>query len=122
MPQQTDTPAPANLFHHAADSASGPERFENILTGPEGLLVERIVSFGHTTPEGEWYDQERDEWVLVLEGAARLGYADGTELTLHKGEHVFLPRHVRHRVAFTSSPCLWLAVHGAALKPTTDTP
>lgn len=88
------------------------EYCESILAGSSGLLVERIISHGHTTPEGQWYDQDRDEWVVVLEGYATLGYADGTERSLKKGDHVFLPRHVRHRVARTSSPCIWLAIHG----------
>ena len=99
--------------------AGGPERFDPILTGRHGLLVERIVSHGHVTPEGVWYDQERDEWVVVLEGEATLSYEDGSELSLRKGDHVFLPKYVRHRVSRTSSPCVWLAVHGEALRPET---
>lgn len=47
-----------------------PEHFTALLTSDSGLLVERIVSWGHVTPEGQWYDQEKDEWVLLLEGAA----------------------------------------------------
>lgn len=91
---------------------NGRECFETLLQGRDGLLVERIVSHGHTTPEGEWYDQERDEWVAVLEGEARLLFEDGREVSLGRGDHVFLPRHARHRVVHTSSPCIWLAVHG----------
>ena len=90
----------------------GPERFDPLLSSATGLLVERIVSHGHVTPEGQWYDQERDEWVLVLEGQARLGYADGSEVTLHKGDCLLIPRHCKHRVTFTTSPCVWLAIHG----------
>ena len=89
---------------------------EPFLQGQDGLLVERIVSYGHTTPEGAWYDQERDEWVAVLEGEARLSYEDGGEVLLGRGDHVFIPRHVRHRVAYASSPCIWLAVHGNLTK------
>ena len=48
-----------------------PEHFTALLTSDSGLLVERIVSWGHVTPEGQWYDQKKDEWVLLLEGAAR---------------------------------------------------
>ncbi len=94
-----------------------PERFETILTGTQGLLVERIVSHGHITPQGEWYDQERDEWVVVIEGDAVLGYEDGSELALVQGDHVFIPKHVRHRVVHTSSPCIWLALHGNLCLP-----
>lgn len=94
-----------------------PERFDPLLTGQGDLLVERIVSHGHVTPEGQWYDQERDEWVLVLLGHARLAYADGIEVALAQGECLLIPRHVRHRVSFTSSPCVWLAIHAAELRP-----
>ena len=92
------------------------ERFETVLTGAGGLLVERIVSHGHVTPEGQWYDQARDEWVVVLEGEAALCYEDGSEVALGKGDHIFLPKHVRHRVTRASSPCIWLAVHGEDLR------
>ena len=88
------------------------EYFESCVQGRDGLLVERIVSCGHTTPEGEWYDQERDEWVAVLEGEATLLFEDGREMALGRGDHVFLPRRIRHKVVHTSSPCIWLAVHG----------
>lgn len=92
------------------------EYFEPLLTGAHGLLVERIVSYGHSTPDGTWYDQDKDEWVVILEGEAVLAYEDGTTRALRKGDHVFLPRHLKHRVAYTSSPCIWLAVHGHSLR------
>ena len=94
------------------------ELFETILSGNSGLRVERIVSHGHTSPEGTWYDQHSDEWVLVLEGEASLQYEDGTHIVLGRGNHVFLPKHVKHRVARTSSPCVWLAIHGDELTMT----
>lgn len=91
------------------------ERFDQLLSGQGSIRLERIVSFGHTTPEGEWYDQGWDEWVTVLEGEAVLTFADGKEIRLERGMHAFLPRHNKHRVAYTSSPCIWLAVHGDLL-------
>jgi cupin 2 domain-containing protein len=33
---------------------------------------QRIVSTGQVTLEGRWYDQDAHEWVMVVEGAARL--------------------------------------------------
>ena len=105
------------LIPEEARRPGSPERFDPVLTDPQGLLVERIISHGHVTPEGEWHDQDRDEWVVVLEGEARLLYENGPELLLRKGDHAFLPKHVRHRVTYTSSPCLWLAVHSGVLRP-----
>ncbi len=110
---------PGNLFAipELAGPAGpdGPELFEPLLGGSGGLLVERIVSHGQSTPPGQWYDQERDEWVVVLEGEAALQFADGSEIRLQRGDHVFLSKHLRHRVSETSSPCVWLAVHGDSL-------
>lgn len=79
-----------------------------------GTLVERIISTGQATPEGEWYDQDRDEWILLLQGEAVLAYEDGRTLRLRPGDHVLLPAHEKHRVERTSAdpPCIWLAVHG----------
>ena len=79
-----------------------------------GVRIERIVSHGQATPEGEWYDQEQDEWVLVLSGQAGLLIEGESEpRLLGPGDHVDLPAHCRHRVTWTSQdePTLWLAVH-----------
>lgn len=92
------------------------EFLEALVCGENGVNVERIVSQGQVTEEGKWYDQDRDEWVVVLKGSARIQYEDGHEVTLGEGEHLFLPSHVKHRVSYTSSPCIWLAVFGQALK------
>ncbi|HLF00049.1 MAG TPA: cupin domain-containing protein [Gaiellaceae bacterium] len=88
------------------------ELVETIASG-EGVAVERIVSTGQATPAGEWLEQTRDEWVVLLEGEAELGYDDGSRLRLGPGDHVVIPCGVRHRVEWTRSdpPCIWLAVH-----------
>ncbi len=88
------------------------EIFEAIIPDT-GVLIERIVSTGQTTPPGVWYDQERDEWVMLLQGNARLAWESGKELSMEAGDWVLIPAHERHRVDYTSSqpPCIWLAVH-----------
>lgn len=88
------------------------EYFEPLVLG-DNLLIERIISTGQTTPVGKWYNQERDEWVILLQGNATLGYADGSIIQLRAGDYVFIPAHQKHRVEHTSSepPCIWLAVH-----------
>lgn len=89
------------------------EQFEAIVQN-QSLLIERIISAGQTTPEGEWYDQERDEWVILLQGEATLSYADGSQIQLQAGDYLLIAAHQKHRVEYTSSnpPCIWLAVHG----------
>lgn len=90
------------------------ELVETLAGGP-GITIERIVSSGQSSPPGFWYDQERDEWVALLQGSAVLEYADGRSLNLRTGEWLLIPAHEQHRVAWTSAdpPCIWLAVHGA---------
>jgi cupin 2 domain-containing protein len=89
------------------------ERFETLLETP-AFRLERILSLGHATPEGEWYDQERDEWVMLLQGEARLAVEGRSEaMVLKPGDAVLLPAHCRHRVEWTPSDrvTVWLALH-----------
>jgi cupin 2 domain-containing protein len=89
------------------------ETFEDLIERP-GARIERIVSTGQTTPEGEWYDQDRDEFVLVFAGAAKLRIeGEAEDRALQEGDWVFLPAHCRHRVTWTRKdpPTVWLAIH-----------
>lgn len=88
------------------------ERVDTLMAAPS-FRIERILSSGHATAPGVWYDQSGDEWVLLLEGQATIAFENGTRFPLEGGEWMFLPAHVRHRVESTSSRpgCVWLAVH-----------
>jgi cupin 2 domain-containing protein len=91
-----------------------PDEVVDLLIDRPGLRIERIVSTGQTTPEGQWYDQETEEWVLVVDGTARLridGEREDRELS--EGDWILLPVHCRHRVTWTSAgpPTVWLAIH-----------
>ena len=83
-----------------------------------GARLERIVSRGQVSPTGFWYDQDEDEWVAVIQGAARLEIEEQGELSLGPGDHVFLPAHCRHRVTWTDPEqvTIWLALFVAANK------
>ena len=89
------------------------EQFEALVSS-DSVLIERIISTGQTTPTGEWYDQQQDEWVILLQGEAILIYDDGSKSELKAGDYVLINAHQKHRVEWTSSqpPCIWLAVHG----------
>jgi cupin 2 domain-containing protein len=80
------------------------------------VKLERIVSHGHATPEAGWYDQEQDEWVMLLAGAAGLLIEGEGERALAPGDALLLPAHCRHRVTWTApdQPTVWLALHLAA--------
>lgn len=88
------------------------EHFEKLAEG-EGLVVERIVSQGHASPAGFWYDQPRDEWVAVVSGEAVLRFEGEEPQRLRAGDWVLIPARRRHRVESTSAaePTIWLAVH-----------
>ena len=76
-----------------------------------GVRVERIVSRGHASAPDAWYEQLEDEFVLLVQGAARLEFAD-FDLELAPGDWVDLPAGVRHRVAWTAEgqDTVWLVV------------
>ncbi|MBU0720540.1 cupin domain-containing protein [bacterium] len=88
------------------------ELFEEILSN-EHIVIERIVSYGHTSPKSGWYNQERDEWVMVLEGEAVLCFEDEKELRLKAGDYLNIPAHTKHKVSWTKPECktVWLAIH-----------
>ena len=104
---------PANLYH-LPDPLPDAEEFTDLVRS-RGVKIERIVSSGQTSPAGEWYDQDRDEWVVLIQGEAVLEYEGGEKLRLAAGDHVLIPAHRRHRVDYTSRtpPCIWIAVFGA---------
>ena len=102
-----------NLFKELPPPGAPDESFVDLLS-VEGLRIERIVSQGHVSPPGFWYEQEWDEWVLLMQGEAHLEIqGESRPRRLMAGDHAWLPARCRHRVVFTSSipPAMWLAVH-----------
>jgi cupin 2 domain-containing protein len=100
-----------NLFADIPDDLPA-ELVQTLLSVP-GLRIERIVSMGHRSPEGFWYDQELHEWVMLLQGSARLRFEGEEPIELGPGAFVHIPAHRRHRVEWTSpdEPTIWLAIH-----------
>ena len=83
------------------------------LAAAEGVRLERIISNGHASPPGFWYDQSEAEWVFVIAGKARLQIEDEVaERQLGPGDSLYLPPHCRHRVTWTDAdrPTVWLAL------------
>ena len=94
---------------------SGGETFLDLLNANH-LRIERIVSTGQATAPGEWLDQDRAEWVILLRGAAGLLFEGDAQPRLIKaGDYVNIPAHTRHRVEWTAQdePTIWLAMHYA---------
>jgi cupin 2 domain-containing protein len=100
---------PANLFSELPVNL--PEELIETIVDAADIRVERIVSTGHASPPGFWFDQAESEWVVVLRGEAVLAFEDETQ-TMRPGDYVLIPPHRKHRVNSTSSkePTVWLAV------------
>ena len=90
-----------------------PEELVESLAQNKHVRIERIISTGHASPEGFWYDQDRNEWVILLKGEAKLIF-EGEEQPIHMkpGDYVNIPAHHRHRVEWTTpdEPTVWLGV------------
>jgi cupin 2 domain-containing protein len=98
-----------NIFSDVP-SALRDELVQVLLTKAD-FRIERIVSHGHASPDGFWYDQEQNEWVLLLKGAAKLRFENDL-VEMKSGDFINIPAHRRHRVEWTTpdEPAIWLAV------------
>lgn len=101
----------ANIFSDIP--ATLPKELFTQLLENKNVRIERIVSDGQSTPDGEWYDQLQNEWVIVLQGEAVIEYENAEQQTLNVGDFAFIPAHTRHRVAWTTATqqTIWLAIH-----------
>jgi len=85
-----------------------------VLLEAKNVRIERIVSKGHASPPGFWYDQDKDEFVVLLKGSAGLMFEDKDEITaLRPGDYINIQAHVRHRVEWTDphEDTVWMAVY-----------
>jgi len=100
-----------NIFNNLPDTIEC-ELFEQIVNS-DNVKIERIISKGHHSPESGWYDQEQNEWVMILTGEAVLSFIDGSDITMKKGDYINIPAHKKHKVKWTAAniETIWLAVH-----------
>ncbi len=90
-----------------------PEEIIREIVGAGNVRIERIISKGQSSPEGFWYDQLQNEWVMVLRGRAKIKFFDdGTLLELSEGDYLNIPSHKKHRIEWTDpeNKTIWLAV------------
>lgn len=83
-----------------------------VLAGSGNARIERIVSNGQASPPGFWYDQDEDEWVMLISGEARIAFENGPTRSLHSGDYLLIKAHEKHRVEYVSTEpnSIWLAV------------
>jgi len=101
-----------NIFSEIPESL--PAELSEEIIRSEHCKIERIVSKAHSTPDDYWYDQEKNEWVVVLKGKAGLIFEGSDEIVIMKtGDYVNIPAHRKHRVEWTDpdQETIWLAVH-----------
>ena len=98
-----------NLFTNLPSNL--PNILSTTLLEADNVRIEGIVSHGHSSPDGFWYDQDHHEWVVVLKGSARLQFED-CMVEMKPGDFVNIPAHKKHRVEWTTpdEPTIWLAV------------
>ena len=94
-----------------------PDKFDDelidLIIQHGDVKIERIVSRGHTSPKSGWYQQDYNEWVIVLKGGAIITLENGEELSLEAGSHLNIPAGTKHKVTWTKSntDTIWLAVN-----------
>lgn len=105
-------PLKRNLITDPVSDKTDGESFEQIVSG-ENITIERIVTNDSFETPGIWYDQDKDEFVVLLQGKAELEFENHEILALNQGDSLMIPAHQVHRVrqVSTSPNCIWLAIH-----------
>ena len=102
-----------NLWH-GIPAEELPQELFTTLHQACGIRIERIVSHGHSSSPGFWYDQAEHEWIVVLQGNAELQFeGEPQPRTLSRGSYLNIPAHLRHRVIWTdpAEKTIWLAIY-----------
>ncbi len=107
-----DSPRPTNNLFAGLPQNLPEELIENIIVS-ENIRIERIVSTGQSSPENFWYDQDENEWIIVLRGSAVLEFqCEPRQRRMKCGDWLLIPARQKHRVVVTAPdrPTVWLAV------------
>jgi len=101
-----------NIFQLLPELGKRTEVFETLFDN-QHVRIERITSVDMQSDDCDWYDQDHDEWVMVLQGEGGLKFEDGSRVVMKPGDYLFIPAHHKHLLTHTSDnpPCIWLAIH-----------
>jgi cupin 2 domain-containing protein len=99
-----------NIFDNIPSNI--PEEIIESLMDSDGIKVERIISKGHVSPKDFWYDQDKNEFVILLKGIAKLLFENDEQITLSAGDYISIPAHKKHRVEWTDpeTETIWFAI------------
>jgi len=106
------TPVVNNILLDIPKKKTG-EFFQTLLSQGQ-ITIERIVSEGHCSPLKQWYDQIQDEWIILIEGQAKLQFEhEESPICLKAGDYLLIPARTKHRVHWTNPDIktIWLAIH-----------
>jgi len=100
-----------NIYNIKNKLFSNTEIFEDIFRN-DNIKIERIVSTGGKTEDGIWLCDNKNEWVLLLQGKSEIVFENNNKIVLNGGDYVFIPSNTKHRVEYTSEnpECIWIAV------------
>ena len=102
-----------NIYQILSIPAKADNEIFETLLNKDNVIIERIISAGQITSENSWFDQEKDEWVLLLQGEATIEFENSETVKMISGDYLFIPAHKKHKITYTSeNPCCnWLAFH-----------
>ena len=101
----------ANLFSDIPEVIE--EELFDLIAQKDSVHIERIVSHGHTSPKDGWFEQDKDEWVVLLKGAAKIEFVSEKPIVMVPGDHINIAAHQKHKVVWTAPgvDTVWLAIH-----------
>jgi cupin 2 domain-containing protein len=87
---------------HSSLPATLLNEITETLVQAKSVRIEQIVSQNHASPPDFWYDQDENEFVLLVQSV----------LEMKPGDWINIPAHRRHRVEWTTpdEKTVWLAV------------
>jgi cupin 2 domain-containing protein len=100
-----------NIFEDIPEKAD--KEFLEILFQNDSVKLERIVSRGHSSPKIFWYDQDKNEFVLLISGNATIAFDDGSIIKINPGDFFIIPANKKHRVEYTDpkEKSIWLTAY-----------
>lgn len=86
------------------------EVFQDIFKS-ENIRIERIISLGRDSNDGKWYNQDENEWVILLQGKADIIF-ENENINLIRGDYLFIEKHRKHKVIIQeeNTETIWLAI------------
>lgn len=96
----------------------GCEEYTETMLSGDNWRLERIISRGHVSPEGFWYEQNEDEWGRGAPRRGRNHVGRRNEMHVKKRRKRAYSAKCRHRVSRTSEnpECIWLCFFAAENK------